>query len=154
VSGILFNPYSTALEACPSRSVVHCTRRTLKTGPCPLRRIRKGMNGFLLLTACLEHKAFFTDGVSISMIEHLATGIYMSVLGTSLSHKHRPPTCQYKDEIYISCIWNASYSFKDCAQLRQSNLGANTLFDGHQMAGALDGQGHLTFCDVELGCRH
>lgn len=107
------------------------------------------MNGFILLTACLDNRAFFTEGVWMDKVEHLVSGIYASVLETSPTHELHSTVCQHKSEMDISCVWNASYSSKDCVHLRQANLDANTLFLDHQDAVELP-----VFCDIKLGCRH
>lgn len=75
-------------------------------------------------------------------VEQLATGIYTSVLGPSRDYK--TPTCKYKDEFVVACAWNAFYSPKECAYLRQSNLDANSFTGLSLLKGA--------FCDIKLGC--
>ena len=105
------------------------------------------MNGLLLLTACLDDRAFFTDGVSMQLIEQLAINIEMSVLGAA-SVEYIIPKCSYvtiNNDASVACGWNASYTDKDCADMRQANLDATTF-------GALDGRDNLTFCNLDLDC--
>ena len=101
------------------------------------------MNGFIILTTCSTDPALFRNRIAFSEVKQLAVEIESSVLGHSTNHV--VPRCWVETDKDIKCTWNASYSFNDCAKLRQSNLDAQSL-------GNLE-KYDITFCDVDIGCR-
>ena len=102
------------------------------------------MNGFLMLTACIDNRAFFTEVVSMAAFERLANDLCTSSLGSHSRRAHMQTQCHCKGQNGVLCRWNASYTPTDCRHLEQENIDANTL----EMPNAE----YIDFCDVELGC--
>ena len=103
------------------------------------------MNGFIIFTTCLTDSVLFRNRIAFSEVKQLAVEIESSVLGHSINHVVPSARCWVETDKEIKCTWNASYSFNDCKNLRQSNLDARTL-------GNLE-KYDITFCDVDIGCR-
>lgn len=107
------------------------------------------MLGFMLLKFCNVYDTGLPQPFLLSLVERLAGEIEESVLGLIpkvRAASRTPPMCAYQNDRIISCVWNASYTFKDCMHLRRATLDAKTITTP-------DKYGDMEFCDVDLGCR-
>ena len=105
------------------------------------------MNGFMILTTCLTNSDSFLNTIVFSEVERLAVEIESSVFNRSTNHTL--PMCYAKTDKGVVCTRNASYNFNDCAQLQQSNVNSQTLYDSNT-----NETYDISFCDIELGCTH